>query len=78
MQTTFPRLMLEHARQRPDAPALREKEYGIWQAVSWASVAALVRQLACGLAARGVGLYQLRADIFGSFSQNGVRRRRFQ
>ncbi len=55
MQTTFPRLMLEHARQRPNAPALREKEYGIWQAMSWASVATLVRQLACGLAARGVG-----------------------
>ena len=54
MQTTFPRLMLDHAKQRPDAPALREKEYGIWQSMSWSSVAELVRRLACGLAARGV------------------------
>jgi long-chain acyl-CoA synthetase len=28
--TTFPRLMLEHAKARPTAPALREKVYGIW------------------------------------------------
>ena len=44
--TTFPRLMLEHAAQRPDAPALREKEFGIWQTLSWSQLAALVRQLA--------------------------------
>ncbi|MCA0240327.1 MAG: AMP-binding protein [Proteobacteria bacterium] len=54
MQTTFPRLLLEHARQRPDAPALREKEYGIWQTLSWAALAALVRDLACGMAASGL------------------------
>ena len=54
MQTTFPRLMLEHARARPAAPALREKEYGIWQALSWADLATLVREIACGLAAAGL------------------------
>ncbi|MFY9511544.1 MAG: AMP-binding protein [Rubrivivax sp.] len=54
MQTTFPRLMLEHATQRPDAPALREKVYGIWQTTSWSELAALVRALACGLAEAGV------------------------
>ena len=54
MQTTFPRLMLEHAKARPDAPALREKEYGIWQTLSWSDLAALVRLLACGMAERGV------------------------
>ena len=54
MQTTFPRLMLSHAQQRPDAPALREKAYGIWQTTSWAQLAALVRQLACGLAEAGL------------------------
>ena len=31
MTTTFPQLLLKHATERPDAPALREKEYGIWQ-----------------------------------------------
>ena len=54
MQTTFPRLMLDHARQRPGAPALREKVYGIWQTTTWAELAALVRAMACGLAAAGV------------------------
>ena len=54
MPTTFPRLMLDHAKQRPDAPALREKVYGIWQTITWAELAALVRSLACGLAAAGV------------------------
>jgi long-chain acyl-CoA synthetase len=54
VQTTFPRLMQEHAKARPDAPALREKEYGIWQTLSWSQLAALVRQLANGLAAAGL------------------------
>jgi long-chain acyl-CoA synthetase len=54
VQTTFPRLMLEHAAQRPGAPALREKEYGIWQSLSWAALAELVRELACGLAQAGL------------------------
>jgi len=51
---TFPRLMLEHAQARPDAPALREKEYGIWQSLSWSALAVLVRELACGLAQAGL------------------------
>ena len=54
VQTTFPRLMLDHAAQRPAAPALREKEYGIWQTLSWRELALLVRQLAGGLAAAGL------------------------
>ncbi len=36
---TFPRLLLNHARTRPDAPAMREKYLGIWQTWSWADVA---------------------------------------
>src|SRR6186713_3049693 len=52
--TTFPRLMLDHAAQRPQAPALREKEYGIWQTLSWSALASLVRHIACGLAEAGV------------------------
>ena len=54
VQTTFPRLLLDHARQRPDAPALREKLYGIWQTTSWGALATLVQHLACGLAAAGL------------------------
>jgi long-chain acyl-CoA synthetase len=54
LQTTFPRLMLEHAQQRPDAPALREKEYGIWQTLTWGALAQLVRSIAGGLAQAGL------------------------
>ena len=54
VQTTFPRLLLDHAKRRPDAPALREKEFGIWQTTTWAQLATLVRHLACGLAQAGL------------------------
>ena len=50
---TFPRLLLQHARERGAAPAFREKHLGIWQASSWAHVAVEVRAFACGLAALG-------------------------
>jgi long-chain acyl-CoA synthetase len=49
MQTTFPQLLIKHAAERPDAPAMREKEYGIWQAHSWSALSALVQHIACGL-----------------------------
>lgn len=54
MQITFPALLLKHAAERPDAPAMREKEYGIWQAHSWSGMAALVEQIACGLNQAGL------------------------
>ena len=54
MQTTFPRLMLKHAAERPSAPALREKEYGIWQTTAWADLAKLVEAIACGLHQAGL------------------------
>ena len=52
--TTFPRLLLGHAAARPQAPALREKEFGIWQTLSWSDLAKLVEALAGGLAAAGL------------------------
>jgi long-chain acyl-CoA synthetase len=54
METTFPRLLLKHAAERPGAPAMREKEYGIWQSHSWAAMATLVEKIACGLHAAGL------------------------
>ncbi|MEO8654134.1 MAG: AMP-binding protein, partial [Ramlibacter sp.] len=54
METTFPRLLLQHAAQRPADPALREKEYGIWQTRTWADMAAMVEHLACGLHQAGL------------------------
>ncbi|HKB73348.1 MAG TPA: AMP-binding protein, partial [Burkholderiales bacterium] len=50
---TFPRLLLHQAKVRPDRPAFREKDLGIWQTWTWAQIAGEVRILACGLAARG-------------------------
>jgi len=50
---TFPRLLMHHAKVRPNRPAMREKEYGIWQTYTWADVAQGVRALACGLAELG-------------------------
>ena len=85
MQTSFPRLMLEHARQRPDAAALREKEYGIWQTTTWAGMAELVEQLACGLHQAGLrrgehmvvigakGHGALSSALLGSVSQEVAR-----
>ncbi|AEG94606.1 AMP-binding protein [Ramlibacter tataouinensis] len=54
METSFPRLLLEHAARRPHAAAMREKEYGIWQAHSWSQLAQLVERLACGLHQAGL------------------------
>ncbi len=54
MASTFVQLLLEHAAQRPNAAALREKEYGIWQTTSWGALAELVKALAGGLAAAGL------------------------
>jgi len=54
MLTTFPRLLLKHATERASAPAMREKEYGIWQTHSWADMAALVERVACGLHQAGL------------------------
>ncbi len=54
MPTTFPRLLLLHAAERGQASAMREKEYGIWQTLSWSDLAQLVEQLACGLHQAGL------------------------
>jgi long-chain acyl-CoA synthetase len=54
METTFPRLLLQHAKQRPAEPAMREKEYGIWQSHSWHAMALLVEHVACGLHQAGL------------------------
>lgn len=50
---TFPRLLLHHAQARPNQPAFREKDLGIWQTTTWAQVSDEVRAFACGLAALG-------------------------
>src|SRR3546814_1064790 len=49
VQTCALPILLEHHRQaRPDRPAIREKDFGVWQTYSWSQVAAEVRDLAAG------------------------------
>ncbi len=54
MQTTFVQLLMQHAKARAHAPAMREKEYGIWQTLSWSQLANMVEQLAAGLHQAGL------------------------
>ncbi|MFT0532736.1 AMP-dependent synthetase/ligase [Castellaniella hirudinis] len=51
---TFPALLMHHAQARGPRPAIREKDLGIWQTLTWAQVAAEVRRVAAGLADLGV------------------------
>ena len=50
---TIPKLLLENVRVRGGRTSVREKDYGIWQAWTWAEAAEEIRALACGLAALG-------------------------
>ncbi len=54
MQTTFPQLLRKHAAERGHDCAMREKEYGIWQAITWAELGLMVEQIACGLHQAGL------------------------
>ncbi len=54
MQTTFPELLLRHAQARPTDTAMREKEFGIWQALTWVDLAKLVENIAAGLQLAGL------------------------
>jgi long-chain acyl-CoA synthetase len=45
---------MRHATERPGAAALREKEFGIWQTLTWSALATLVREIAGGLAQAGL------------------------
>ena len=52
--STFIQLLLKHASERPTAPAMREKEYGIWQTITWQALATLAEHIACGLHKAGL------------------------
>ena len=51
---TFPKLLMHHAAIRGSAPAIREKQLGIWQTWTWQQFADEVRALTCALAALGL------------------------
>jgi long-chain acyl-CoA synthetase len=50
---TFPKLLLHNAKVRANAPAMREKDYGIWLTNSWSEARQEIEALACGLHQRG-------------------------
>jgi len=52
-QSTLPRLLRRNAGQMAARPAIREKNHGIWQTLSWAQYWEQVRDFALGLAAHG-------------------------
>ena len=54
MNSTFPQLLFKHASERPDAAAMREKEYGIWQTLTWSVMADMVEKMAAGLHQAGL------------------------
>lgn len=51
---TFPKLLRANAANLADAPASREKEYGIWQSWTWAEVHEETRALALGMMELGL------------------------
>ncbi|NLC35146.1 MAG: long-chain fatty acid--CoA ligase, partial [Alcaligenaceae bacterium] len=54
LPTTFPAWVQYHAQHRGQRPAMREKDLGIWQTITWSQVAQQAVELANGLAALGV------------------------
>ncbi len=54
-KTTLPRLLIKQAEERADKPALREKEWGVWQAVTWRDNLKITAEFACGLKEYGFG-----------------------
>ncbi len=61
---TFPQFLVEKAKLYGDKKtALREKEYGIWQSVSWAEYLEHVKYFALGLVSMGFGPHDTVAII---------------
>lgn len=54
-ETTLPRLLLRQAEATPDRPAMREKEWGVWQAYSWRDYLTAASEFASGLRELGLG-----------------------
>lgn len=54
MEDTLPKLLVANARRFKDKPALREKEYGIWQTWSWEDYLERVRRFSLGLISLGL------------------------
>jgi len=54
MPETFPQFLLQHAQQNPDKTAMRLRDYGIWQSITWHQYYEHVKQFALGLVDLGL------------------------
>jgi long-chain acyl-CoA synthetase len=64
--STFPELLFARAAEHPQAIAMQEKRYGVWQPLTWAQYARRVRDFAHGLAGLGIG----RGDVVAVLGDN--------
>jgi len=63
MTDTLPKVLFDRAARQGGRPAMREKEYGIWQTYTWRDYADRVRDLALGLMQLGFGRGQTLAVV---------------
>ena len=63
---TFPKLLAYNAEQWPDEVAMREKEFGIWNAFTWSDYNRTVSLIALGMHALGIQ----RGDTVGIIGDN--------
>lgn len=54
MPETLPQFLFEHAQKTPDKIAIRERDYGIWQPITWKKYAQHVKYFALGLVSMGL------------------------
>jgi long-chain acyl-CoA synthetase len=54
MVQTLPQYLIEHARENPEKIALRERIYGIWQALTWQEYVERVKYFCLGLVSLGL------------------------
>ena len=63
---TFPKLLLHNAANWPDAVAMREKEFGVWNEFTWSDYRDRVKEIALGL--RSLGLQ--RGEVVSFIGKN--------
>ncbi len=63
---TFPKLLLHNAANWPDAVAMREKEFGVWNEFTWKDYRDRVKEIALGL--RSLGLQ--RGEVVSFIGKN--------
>ncbi|RYF68725.1 MAG: long-chain fatty acid--CoA ligase, partial [Comamonadaceae bacterium] len=54
-EKTLPQMLREHAQRQPAAVAIRQKDFGIWQPLTWAGYLRRASHIGLGLASLGLG-----------------------